>query len=184
MSTGRENPTAGALFLNDLKSVTLNALVEQMGLADPERFIWTLHTRFVGPGGCPLDMSYSIIKRNFDPVPSALNQFQPSSYVNGVLYTYFVGEICQGGNPLAEAFEVAVDRLDQTFTSVATDGDPLGINTGWALPGFYFTGLTRDDMGGIKYLLQTNNVNVEARVSHLYLCDEPDTAVDLFIEPD
>ena len=45
MATMRENPTATALSLLDLKSITLHMLVEQMGLAEPERYIWTLHTR-------------------------------------------------------------------------------------------------------------------------------------------
>jgi hypothetical protein len=35
---------------------------------------------------------------------------------------------------------------------------------GWvgSSPGFFYTGLTRDDAGGLRYLLQTNNLNFES----------------------
>jgi len=73
---------AQSLFLTDLKSVTLHLLVEQLGLADPERFVWTLHDRVVPPG-CPLTTEYTIVSRNLDYQPTALNQIQYSAYVNG-----------------------------------------------------------------------------------------------------
>src|SRR5271169_2295966 len=43
------NPTAASLGLTDLKSFTLSALMEQLGLAEPERYVWTLHDRFLEP---------------------------------------------------------------------------------------------------------------------------------------
>ena len=59
------NDLATALFLTDMKSVTLHLLVEQLGLAEPERFTWTLHDRFLPPGGkCPFDEEYlSAVKK-------------------------------------------------------------------------------------------------------------------------
>ncbi len=39
------NYKAQSLFLTDLKSVTLHCLVEQLGLATPERYTWTLEAR-------------------------------------------------------------------------------------------------------------------------------------------
>src|ERR1039457_6056328 len=53
------NFTAHADFLTGLKSETRHLLVEQLGLADPERFVWTLHDRVVLPGTtCPLGEVY------------------------------------------------------------------------------------------------------------------------------
>jgi len=162
LSTERENNTARALFLADLKSWTLHLLVEQMGLAEPERYIWTLHTRNnIGPRPCPLDMRFSVIQRNFNPVSTPLNQFQNSSYVNGALYSYWILEVCNPPNPLAEAIEFTVDPLDRRFTAVAGGFDLISLYGG-LVPGKYYIGLTRDDIGGIKYLLNTNNMNVEA----------------------
>jgi len=147
------NFKAQALNLFDLKSVALGALLEQMGLGEPERFTWTLHDRDVGPGGCPADVSYFVIKRNFEPAFTALDVLQPSSYVNGTFYSYFIFEICTGPNPLADALEFPVDPSATTFSAVA----------GLTLPiGGYYTGLTRDDVGGIRYLYRTNNMNFES----------------------
>ena len=89
----RVNYQAQALGLVDLKSATMQVLAEQSGLANPDRFTWTLHGRDVGSGGCPADVSYLVIKRNFDPVFTPLDQLQNSSYVNGTLYSYFITEI-------------------------------------------------------------------------------------------
>ena len=146
------NYRAQALQLQDIKSLTLSLLVEQMGLAEPERWVWALRDRVVGgTPGCPISVGYALVQRNFDPVWSTLDQLQTSSYVNGTLYTYFIFEICSGGPPLADALEFSVDPLANVFTSVATLADFGG----------FFTGLTRDDIGGLRYLYRTNNMNVE-----------------------
>ena len=161
----RENYAAEALFLLDLKSLALHALVEQLGLAEPERYVWTLHDRYNIPGAtCPAGMLYEVIQRNFDPVVTPGNQFQNSSYVNGTLYSYFIAEICQNGPPLAEALEFQVDPQDFSFTAVAALNDPFGlsVNSGLLTVGKYYTGLTRDDVGGLRYLLNPNNVNFES----------------------
>lgn len=148
------NFKAQALNLRDLKSAALGLLVEQLGLGEPERYTWTLHDREVGPGGCPADVSYLVVKRNFEPAFTALDVLQPSSYVNGTLYSYFIIEFCTGPNPLADAVEFPVDPSASVFTAVAGF-----VN----LPvGGYYTGLTRDDVGGIRYLYRTNNMNVES----------------------
>jgi hypothetical protein len=154
METLRANFRAQALGLLDLKTVTLSLFMEQLGLANPQRFVWSLHNRFVRPGGqCPQDMVYDVIKRNFDPVFTPTDVLQPSSYVNGALFTYRIFEICTGPNPLADAVEVPVDPLANTWTAVASRSFDLGQ---------FFLGLTRDDVGGLRYLLRTNNMNVES----------------------
>ncbi len=150
----RENYEAEALNLIDLKSITLATIVEKLGLLDPTRYVWGLHDRYTLPGGsCPAAMVYLVVQRNFDPVPSSLEQYQGSPFINDVLYSYYLTENCgQGGPPSADAITFQVDPLDITPTAVAD----LGIRGG----GFY-TGLTRDDMGGLRYLMQASNANWE-----------------------
>ncbi len=155
MEAQRYNYRAQALLLTDLRSTFLSAMMEQMGLAEAERFVWTLHKRDTIPGcsaPCPLCMRYLTIKRNFDPVFTSTDQLQVTSYVNGELYSYNIIELCQPGPFLADALEFPVDPLANTFSSVSGLNFPVGS---------YFTGLTRDDVGGLRYLLRTNNVNLE-----------------------
>ena len=157
MESQHVNPTATALYLTDLKSATLHLLVEQMGLAQPERFTWTLHDRFAPPG-CPLTTEYLVVQRNFDIASSLLSHAVYSSYVNDVLYTYYIIENCTGPNPLAFTVPFAADPLADGYNAVASnDGDLFG---GLQVGGFY-TGLTRDDVAGWGFLLSTNNVNRE-----------------------
>jgi hypothetical protein len=166
------NYQAQSLFLMDVKSETLHLLVEQMGLAAPERFSWTLAERAVPPG-CPLTTIYLVLQRNFDFKPTALNQLQYSSYVNNVLYSYYIVEFCTSP-PATLAFTVpfAVDPLAEQDSAVAANsGNGLFIyppSGGLQVGGFY-TGLTRDDVGGLRYLLQTNNVNWETAATNSLL---------------
>jgi len=144
------NYEAQSLALTDLKSVTLHCLVEQLGLAEPERFTWTLAERFAPPG-CPVTTEYLVVQRNYDITASPLNQLQYSAYVNDTLYTYEIVEFCTGPNPLAYALPFNVDPFADVYTAVAANNaDGLGI-------GAYYAGLTRDDVAGFRYLLTTNN---------------------------
>ncbi|HEV2693742.1 MAG TPA: Ig domain-containing protein [Verrucomicrobiae bacterium] len=151
------NYTAQALNLTDLRSTILGLLPEQLGLTEPERYTWTLHDRFLNgiPGAsCAKgDEEYLVVQRNFDFIDSPLNQIQYSPYVNGTLYTYDILEACSGANPLAVTVPIAVDIFADSFTSVASFDQFFG---------GYYTGLTRDDVGGLRYLLTTNNINFEA----------------------
>jgi hypothetical protein len=149
------NYQAQALGLLDLKSMTMGAMCEQLGLAEPERYMWTLHDRHLPNGAtCPV-MDYLVVMRNFDPTPTPLNVSQYSDYVNNTLYTYVILEICTGPNPLAVTVPIPVHPLDDTFTAVAGNGDGLYF-------GGYYTDLTRDDAGGLRYLLSSNNINFES----------------------
>ena len=143
----RYNYRAQAMSLIDLKSVALNFLVEEMGLAEPDRWTWCLRSRETQPNlQCPF-MIYGVIKRNFDPVT-----WEPTSYVNGNLYSYVIRERCTGDNPLADAVEFLVDPLGVHYSAVASGGIDYGV---------FYTGLTRDDVGGLRYMWRTNNLNVE-----------------------
>jgi hypothetical protein len=159
-----QNYAATALGLLDLKSQTLAIMMEQIGLADAIRYVWVLHNRFQEPGAnippCPADMNYLVTMRNFDIIASPLNQLQYSAYVNGELYSYFIpvdncGQI--PGPPDTDAVEVPADPLIYA-APVASGGQTAA---GSLATGFFYTGLTRDDMAGLRLLYSLTNVNTE-----------------------
>jgi hypothetical protein len=132
------------LGLQDLKSHAMTLLIEELGLAESERWIWALAGR--STFGNPPITNYIVTKLNFDPITR-----QPSSLVNGVLYTY---QIFEFQNPdVADAIEFSLDPLAFSFTSVA--GRSL-------FSGEFYAGLTHDDVGGLKWLYGTNNLAVES----------------------
>ena len=162
------NYMAQALQLTDIKSLMLNLIVENVGLAEADRFTWCLHDRIMGTP-CPATGAYVVIKRNFDPEFTTTDMLQPTSYVNGTLYTYQILEFCSG-QILADALEIPVDPLANTLTPVSSAfssgfvllNSSLAFAPGFDFSGGYFTGLTRDDVGGLRYLLRAGNMNIEA----------------------
>lgn len=142
------NFQAQSLGLLDLKSMTLALLLEQLGLAQPTRHIFVLHDLVAGN---PL-----VVERNFDPVTAAI-----SHSVNNTLYNWML--VTSGTtNPapeFADAVEFPVDPQSPAFMAVADRG---------LTPGMFYTGLTRDDAGGLRYLLRTNNANVEILLPGVY----------------
>ncbi|HEY1173415.1 MAG TPA: hypothetical protein VGH19_18745 [Verrucomicrobiae bacterium] len=143
LRTTRVNFRAQALGLQDLKSTTMRAMVEELGLTQPERYAFTLRDRNVTTFNGVTYTNYLVIMRNFDPV-----SHQPTAFVNGTLYTYDLREdyTLIGAH---EAAERPVDTSAFTFTSVAYSAPLIG---------HFFTGLTRDDVGGLRYLYGTNNI--------------------------
>lgn len=162
LDTRRFNYLASALNLYDLKTDILSGLLEQMGLAAPERYVWTLRN-YIPPDAGPI---FTVIQRNFDPIT-----FEPSSYVNGSLYTYQILQTYT--NPeVWEAVEYEVDPTVPNVSSVAALG---GVNAGTIFangliptfsPGMFYTGLTRDDVAGLRYLMRPNNFNTEPIVTN------------------
>lgn len=156
LDTRRMNHRANALFVFDLKSQTLAALLETLGVGPAERFVWTLRARTI-INNIPV---YVVIKRNFDPVT-----WNPSSYVNGVLYTYQILQTY--ANPdVWEAVEFEVDPSLPSVTSVSAfnmwNGTVLASGIfATVSPGLFFTGLTRDDVGALRYIYRPDNYNVE-----------------------
>jgi len=157
------NYRASSLGLVDLKSYALAALVEQLGLTSPERFTWCLQARFD-----PAPFVYNTIKRNFDPVSLGY-----SSYVNDTLYTYFIpaNDPLPGlPRPVIDALELPVDPQAFQFTSVASVMGVWSYQPGGVLLyGDFLYGLTRDDVGGLRYLYAGKgpyaNYNMETLVS-------------------
>lgn len=144
-AVGPKNATAESLQVFDLKSQAMSTILGQMGLASSRRWTYALRDRVVLQN----TTNYTVIQRNFDPI-----NWRPTNVVNGVLYTYRVDEPLLPGN-YADATEVLVSGNQNNITvAEIDDGGGLG-------PGQFFTSLTRDDYGGLRYLLRFLNVNVE-----------------------
>jgi hypothetical protein len=142
----RVNYIAQALGLVDLKSQTLHLLLEQLGLAAPSGYTYCMRS-FTFIGGT---LQTAIIQRNFDPI-----YFTPSVAVNDSEYNYSVSLHTNGLQISAIPIVFLLDPLDTSQPAIA-DGSLI------PSPGGFFTGLTRDDVGGLRYLLRTNNNNLEA----------------------
>ena len=178
----RFNQTAGALNLIDMKSAVLATMMEQLGLADALRYIWTLHDRVAG-ATCPIGAQYLVTKRNLAIVPSDLSQLQYSSYVNGVLYSYYIFDYCPGpvpaGAPQSEAIEIPVDiNINAArYTPVSS----FGVNA--LIPGSFYTGLTRDDVAGLRYLLRAGLVHWEDNPANsiVFVTNNAPTALNLIV---
>ena len=152
---GPANATAANLQIRDLKSAAMSTVLGQMGLASPERWTYTLRDRTVVNN----TTNYTVIQRNFDPI-----SLLPNNIVNGVLYTYTVAEPLLPGN-FADAVETRVSGNINNI-SVASVDDGGGL-----LAGQFFTSLTRDDYGALRYLLRFNNVNTETLDANVTLVD-------------
>ncbi len=155
-----ENFQANALGLLDMKSATMSMLMEQLGLADAVRYTWALHDRYTPPGatctppGPGNGLEYTVVQRNLDIITSPLNQIQYSAFVNGELYSYFLDENCGapgGSPPNVDALEIPVDPLNNNPPVASGFGEDA------ILTGFFYTGLTRDDVAGLRWLYSTNN---------------------------
>ncbi len=148
MEATRYNGRAAQLQLVDLKTQALRVMLEELGLAESDRYVWTLRSRFAQTGlSCPF-MIYYVIMRNFDPFT-----FAPTPYINGVLYTYQIMEICTGENPLGVTYNFSVDPTAVNASAMTSEA------ANWK--GYHVVALSRDDVGGLRYLYRTNNVNWE-----------------------
>ncbi|HTG43579.1 MAG TPA: hypothetical protein VK633_03500, partial [Verrucomicrobiae bacterium] len=162
LDTRRVNLRAEATNLVDLKSMVLSLALEQLGLAPAERNIWVLRDRKVSVTDFDpfvIVTNYLVAGRNFDPV-----SFQASPFVNEGRYTY---EVIESPIPqFADAVEGFVGiQATEAFSSVS----------GFAFtrhPGVFLNGLTRDDAGGLRYLLHPSNLNFERLPEDVVLAAE------------
>lgn len=152
LAVRRVNYSAQAQSLLDLKSTTMEYLAEQLGLGEAERYVWCLHARQVGQGGCPNDVSYLVVQRNLAISPSPLTQVQYSEFVNGNFIGYQIVETCVAPNPIAYIAPSFPNSYDARQSPVASRVGEFGE---------FFNGLTRDDVAGIRFLLSSNNINRE-----------------------
>ncbi len=145
--TWRVSYAAKAAGLMDLKSTALSLMLEQMGLATPERYTYCIRD-FQGFGGT--NYTFYVVQRNFDPLTA-----QYSSYVNDTLFSYLVWQ----ATPLPTATNVFCDAIERrlevyaTFDTTAAGFPPEA--------GSYAANLSRDDVGGLRYLLSGSRIRFE-----------------------
>ena len=182
LNSGQINYSAEAQSLYDLKSQTLPLLLAQLGLAQPMRNIYVIknwNPNFFNNGngsiyitgmpifyerdpngidpaawsGSPGYIPYFVTGLNFDP-----KNLEPTDFINNTEY---------GGSIYVQQFwpqyiePFSVNPLANTYTAVADNGVAYG-------GGLFYTGLTYDDIGGLCYLLSTNNVNFETLLSSVH----------------
>ena len=164
----RNNPLAQQVGLIDLKSYALAALLEQLGLASPNRYVFT-------PG--PLvDSSnvtnFAVINRNFDPVSLA-----PSDTIDGIqfvsltrVFHFGLGSAAMGG------LTIIPTGPNNNCPSIASYLSPP-VNRYYNFTGDFFLRLARDDVGGIGYLYGTNNVQWESLISGIRAVNAGDSAL-------
>jgi len=143
------NYTAEALGLIDLKSLTLNLMIEHLGLLG-ETHVYDLSLREAIPNTvCEFD--YYVINRNYDPIT-----YNPSTFVNGIQYGYNIVDGCPVLS-VGAAIEYPKDTTASPlppFTAVATIQGLLA--------GGYYLNLTRDDFGGLRWLYRRNHLLSES----------------------
>jgi hypothetical protein len=163
-----ENYRAASQNLYNLKSTTLAVLLEEMGLAQSQRYVLALHrwdaTLLPADGGDQLDYSVwppgtipnFVYIRNFDP-----ETLLPSPFVNGVFYLGWIQIYYSTYPNVAQAYVVTwpVDpsNLNQ-YTPVA---ECAGGWSSYLGVGSFFVDFTQDDVGGLRFLLSSNNVAPE-----------------------
>jgi hypothetical protein len=181
--TRKNNFAAQAQSLSDLKSQSLSLILEHLGLAQPTRNIYVLDgwnsiffstTALSGnitisgmplsyesdPNGMDLGafngsvgyVAYFVAGFNFDP-----QTFDPSIFVNGT--SYFGGlAISDTGQKLIVPYPINPLNVSDNAVADYEGSTPIG-------DGVYFSGLTYDDVGGLAFLLSTNNINYETLLS-------------------
>ena len=155
--TTRVNYEAQSQGLYDLKSMTLSLLLEQMGLAKPLLNLVVIKqwTPLFDQGNLfdnnPVYQTWPypdyLVYRNFDPTT-----LLPSWYIDGSFYDAFI--IDEGFAHFVSTFDP--DPIGQLYSAVTDNYMTLN-----SIYGNYYNGLTEDDVGGLRYLLSTNNVNYE-----------------------
>jgi hypothetical protein len=153
------NYTARALSMLDLKSCTLQMMIEHMGLLG-ETHVYDL----LGQGGTCGDAYYEVTVNNYDPVT-----WNPSTYVNGINYSFQVFDGCSDSLDFADAMETI--GVGENNWAMGADFSAVATQEGKVLGGYYL-GLTRDDFGGLRYLYNKNNFNNEALPTDCWVAAE------------
>jgi hypothetical protein len=150
------NYTARALSMLDLKSTVLQLMIEHLGLLG-ETHVFDMYGQQTIPGAGTCASAYFVGVDNFDPVT-----WNPSTYVNGILYGYNIQDGCSAGLLFTDAMEEADDEPGSStaWTAVATQE---GLQVGG-----YYLGITRDDMGGLSCLYSKNNFRYETMFTDVY----------------
>jgi hypothetical protein len=145
------NYEAESESLCDLKSTTLALLLEQLGLDSPSHYVyvlrdWTLTN--VYNNWAPAD----VVERNFDP-----ETLERSAYINGFLYGYQVASLYPQAD-VSWAWVMPLTPGMPPYVAVADNALYFGA---------FYTGLTADDAGGLRYLLSSNTVRYESLLPNI-----------------
>jgi hypothetical protein len=171
LDAARFNYTATALQFFDLKAATLPLLLEQMGLAPPTRNIFDLRKfdpvlintdESTWPPGTIPNL---IVERNFDPETLMPSHSVNSNNFTGMAHYYF--------SNIWDIVENAIDPGNDFYNSAVADWRNADVFYPYGQPllqalGVFIPGLTRDDMGGLRYLLSTNTVQPETLLSDVH----------------
>jgi hypothetical protein len=168
----RVNFRAEADKIVDIQSAALVLTLEQLGLANPEENVWSLRDREIHASPGLSTTNYYVINRNFDP-----RTYLPSLFVNEIRYTYDIYEF--NFPQFADAIEIPVNP-ENAFSSVTGQIPGLYHAT---TPGIFLFWLTQDDAGGLKYLLSTNNINLEVLPDGVTALDGSTNFVNLALRP-
>ena len=141
--TTHVNDTAESCSLADLKSETLFLLLEHLGLASPDLYVFTLKNFAISNGVVTGD----VLLRNFDPITHL-----PTNYVNTGQLTYHLDYFVNKGVTNAQIV---------TFPTAPLSAGPAAVADGVEHFGDCYYGLTSDDAGGLKYLYSPKNVAYE-----------------------
>ncbi len=165
---------ASADFVVDVKLTTLWLLLEHMGLAQPSRYVFTfrhLDSNYWYNAGIHCQNAlvtencwsswaepYYITRRNFDPQTRL-----SSTVVDDIPYT---GAAIPRSNESVTLVTQPIDFDDPHIAAIA-DASPF------VLASFHDANITaeslsRDDAGGLQYLLSSNNVNFETLISGVH----------------
>jgi hypothetical protein len=118
-----------------------------MGVADSLRWIFAIRQRDAINATSAV---YQVIRNNYDPAT-----LQATPYVNGNLWTYQIFE--DFVNQIADAVELRPPGLENEPVNF-----PVSSLSSFALiSGYYHTGLTRDDVGALRFLHRPRNIAVE-----------------------
>ncbi len=151
-----DNPNAAKQNLISLRSAAGTCILEQLGVGNPYRGIFTLNRVKPGIGvvsqqsedwfysfGVLSNSTAVVYNRNYDPT-----SLFPSRYINGDLHTFFINDTF--GNPFL--YLVNLDPTVKRRSLASIDYQP----------GRMAFGLTRDDVGALRHMLSRNNLNIEA----------------------
>jgi hypothetical protein len=158
-----QNQEAGSLGILDLKTTALRHVLEILGLTSAPRYVYTIRNRAVF--GNPPVTNYFVFQRNYDPVT-----YQASKYINDVLYSmYHITDPVQlNGQDVALISNIPAanppeDPLARPIAAFLEGGIFFAIDGGFILSdaGVFAFNLSRDDVGGLRYLYRAPNYNVE-----------------------
>jgi hypothetical protein len=149
------NYSARALSMLDLKSTVLQLMIEHMGLLG-ETHVWDMYAQQAITGGAACQSAYIVVNDNFDAAT-----WSPSTYVNGISYGYQILDGCSQGLAFTDAMEEVYDTPGMPVWSAVATQEALQT-------GGYYLNITRDDMGGLRYLYCPTNFRYETMFTDVY----------------